>query len=86
MDLFRSHGRVFREGSELFTKVSWLQVMHGQRVSPRTYHPLTDLLDEAEIQNYLDEVEGVIAACTEVMPTHAAFIAENCAAAPIKAM
>jgi tryptophan halogenase len=86
MDLFRSHGRVFREGSELFTKVSWLQVMHGQRVSPRTYHPLTDLLDEAEIQSYLDEVEGVIAACTEVMPTHAAFIAENCAAAPIKAM
>ena len=81
MDLFRSHGRVYREGNELFTKVSWLQVMHGQRVRPTAYHPLTDLLSEEEIQTYLEEVEGVIAACTDVMPTHSQFIAENCAAA-----
>jgi len=80
MELFRSHGRVFREGNELFTKVSWLQVLHGQRITPRAHHPLTDLLSEEEIQTYLDEVEGVIAACTDVMPTHAQFIAENCAA------
>jgi tryptophan halogenase len=81
MELFRTHGRVFREGNELFTKVSWLQVMHGQRIRPASYHPLTDLLSEAEIAAYLDEVAGVIAACTEVMPTHAKFIAEHCAAA-----
>ena len=80
IDLFRSHGRVYREGNELFTKVSWLQVMHGQRIRPQAYHPLTDLLGEEEIQTYLEEVEGVIAACTEVMPTHARFIAEHCAA------
>ena len=81
MELFRTHGRVYREGNELFTKVSWLQVMHGQRIRPTAYHPLTDLLTEEEIQTYLEEVEGVIGACTEVMPSHAAFIAENCAAA-----
>ena len=80
MELFRSHGRVFREGNELFTKVSWLQVLHGQRITPRAHHPLTDLLSEEEIQTYLDEVEGVIAACADVMPTHAQFVAENCAA------
>jgi tryptophan halogenase len=83
MDLFRAHGRVFREGNELFAKVSWLQVMHGQRIRPLSYHPLTDLLNEQEIQDYLEEVAGVIAACTEVMPRHAKFIADNCAAAPI---
>jgi tryptophan 7-halogenase len=82
MDLFRSHGRVYREGSELFTKVSWLQVMHGQRIRPQAYHPLTDLLPEDEIQAYLDEVAGVIGACVDVMPTHAQFIADNCAARP----
>jgi tryptophan halogenase len=81
MELFRTHGRVFREGNELFTKVSWLQVMHGQRIRPASYHPLTDLLGEGEIAAYLDEVAGVIAACIEVMPTHAKFIAEHCAAA-----
>ncbi|MCY4756035.1 tryptophan halogenase family protein [Pelomonas aquatica] len=78
--LFGSHGRVYREGNELFTKVSWLQVMHGQRIRPQAYHPLTDLLPEDEIQTYLEEVEQVIAACVEVMPSHAAFIAEHCAA------
>jgi tryptophan halogenase len=80
MNLFRTHGRVYREGNELFTKVSWLQVLHGQRIRPESYHPLTDLLDEQEIQSYLEEVESVIGACVEVMPSHAAFIAEHCAA------
>ena len=86
LDLFRAHGRVFREGNELFAKVSWLQVMHGQRIRPLSYHPLADLLSEQEIQEYLEEVAGVISACTEVMPRHSKFIADNCAAAPIPAL
>jgi tryptophan halogenase len=85
IDLFRSHGRVYREGSELFMKPSWLQVLHGQRIRPQAYHPLADLLTESEIQDYLEEVEGVIAACTEVMPSHAQFIAEHCAARSVAA-
>ncbi|MBK7613299.1 MAG: tryptophan 7-halogenase [Burkholderiales bacterium] len=85
MDLFKAHGRVFREGNELFTKVSWVQVMHGQRLNPQSYHPLTDLLSEEEIQTYLEEVFGVIQACVDVMPTHARFIADNCASMPGKA-
>ena len=83
MDLYQSNGRVYREGNELFTKVSWLQVMHGQRLRPNSYHPLTDLLSEAEIQTYLEEVESVIDACVDVMPTHAEFIAKHCAAPPV---
>ena len=80
MDLFESRGRVHREGNELFTKISWLQVMHGQRIRPRSYHPLADLLPEDEIQSYLQEVEQVIATCVEIMPSHTKFIADNCAA------
>ncbi len=81
MRLFESRGRVYREGNELFTKISWLQVMLGQRIRPKSYHPLADLLPEAEVQAYLEEVEQVIAACVDVMPSHAKFIADNCAAA-----
>jgi tryptophan 7-halogenase len=82
IDLFRTHGRVFREGNELFTKISWLQVLHGQRVRPQAYHPLVDLRSEAEIAEYLDEVAGVIRACVNHMPSHNDFIARHCAAAP----
>jgi tryptophan 7-halogenase len=86
IELFQADGRVFRDGEELFSKISWLQVLHGQRVRPRKYHPLTDLLSEQEIAKYLDEVAGVIGACVDVMPSHAQFIADHCAAAPIRAL
>jgi tryptophan halogenase len=80
IDLYRSHGRVFREGNELFTKVSWLQVMHGQRIRAESYHPLADVLPDSEIDRYLNEVAGVIDACADYMPTHAQFVADHCAA------
>ena len=85
LKLYETDGRVFREGEELFAKTSWIQVMHGQRVRPAAYHPLTDLLSEQEIAAYLGEVAGVIGACVDVMPNHAKFIADHCAAAPIRA-
>ena len=83
MDVFQTNGRVFRESNELFTKGSWLQVMHGQGLRPKSYHPLVDLISEPEIQTYLDEVKGVIAACVKAMPKHATYIADHCAAAPM---
>ena len=84
MQLFQADGRVYRYGEELFNKPSWLQVMHGQRLRPASYHPLTDLLSEQEIATYLDEIAGVIGACVDVMPSHAKYIADHCAAAPIQ--
>jgi len=79
MDLFRSNGRVFREGNEMFAEVSWLQVMHGQRVPVAGYHPLVDVYPEAKIAEFLEGVHGVIGKCVEVMPGHDAFIARHCA-------
>ncbi|MRW92300.1 tryptophan halogenase [Duganella sp. FT80W] len=80
IDLFLTNGRVFREGMELFTKNNWIQVMHGQRMRPKSYHPLVDLTSEEEIKGFLDEVETVVANCANAMPTHAEFIAATCAA------
>ena len=54
MDLFRSNGRIFREGNELFAEPSWMQVMHGQRVEPRSYHALVDVYSEEKI----DRIHG----------------------------
>ncbi len=82
IDLYRSNGRVFREGGELFAEPSWLQVMQGQRIEPQGYHPLADLLTHDEVQAYVDNVEEVIRKCVAVMPTHAEFIAAECAAPP----
>ncbi len=80
MALYQQRGRIFRESSELFTEVGWLQVMNGQGLMPQAYNPLVDLYDEAEIQEFLKGIREVIDRCVEVMPDHAEFIRQHCAA------
>ena len=80
MDLYRSRGRIFREFGELFAEVAWLQVMHGQGIRAQAYHPLVDLATEAQVAEYLGNIHGVIQKCAAAMPSHADFIAGNCAA------
>lgn len=82
MALYRAHGRLLRLDDELFAEVAWLQVMQGQNLVPERYHPLTDLQSEDDTMAYLESVRSVIAKCVEVMPDHAAYIANNCAAKP----
>lgn len=83
MNLFRENGHVYRTADDLFNVFSWIEVMHGQRVRPKAYNPLVDLIPEPQIQQYLDEVAGVIKACVDVMPTHAEYIEAECKAKPV---
>ena len=80
IELFRSHGRVFREHEELFTESSWIQVLIGQGVLPRSYHPMVDLLSPEEITQMMGGVRTVLESCAAAMPGHAEFIARHCAA------
>jgi tryptophan halogenase len=80
MALYRSNGRIIREGDELFAEASWLQVMHGQRVRPAGYHPFADLRSKETVNAFLGDIKSVIGKCVDAMPTHAEFIAANCAA------
>ncbi len=80
MALFQSNGRVFRDGAELFVENSWLQVMVGQGLEPRAYHPFADLLPEDEVQAFLDNVKDVVSRCAAALPGHADFIERYCAA------
>ena len=57
MALYRSHGRIFREASELFTEVGWLQVMHGQGLRPEGYNALVDVYSEEQIREFLGGIE-----------------------------
>lgn len=79
IDLYRTHGRLFREGNELFSEVAWLQVLQGQGIETNSYHPLADLPTEESVGQYLDSVRSIIAKCVQVMPDHADYIARHCA-------
>jgi len=83
IDLFRSNGRIYRNNNELFGEVSWFQVMFGQHIRPRSYHPLADVKSEELIAKMITDVKRVMHGVVDLMPTHETFIAENCRAAPL---
>ena len=78
MRLFESSGRVFRDNDELFAVVSWLQVMQGQGIKPRRYHPLTHVLSEEENLEFMRVQKGLVDQAAAAMPAHADFIARHC--------
>ena len=80
IDLYRSNGRLFRKGDELFADASWLQVMHGQGLRASGYHPLVDQRSKEDIAVFLGQVQKTIRKCVDVMPTHEEYIAATCAA------
>ncbi len=82
LDLFRDSGRFYRNGDEMFAEISWVQVMVGQGILPRTYHPLVDQVPQADLERFMASVEQTIGHCADAMPPHQAFIDRYCAARP----
>jgi tryptophan halogenase len=80
IELFRSFGRVFRENEELFSEQSWIQVLLGQGIIPKSYHPLVDMMAEAEIKEFLANVRAVHLKAVAAMPRHMDFVREHCRA------
>ncbi len=78
--LFRDSGRFYRNAEEMFALTSWVEVMIGQRILPRSWHPAVDQLSDTELKQLMDGVQRVIANCVEAMPMHQQFIARCCAA------
>ncbi|WP_394686950.1 tryptophan halogenase family protein [uncultured Xanthomonas sp.] len=80
--LFRDSGRFYRNGDEMFAEISWVQVMVGQGILPRAYHPLVDQVPQADLERFMASVEQTIGHCADAMPPHQAFIDRYCAARP----
>ena len=83
MELFQKSGLVFREHEELFAETSWMQVMIGQDIMPRAYHPMVDTLSLDETRQMVAGTRGVLERSVEVMPTHREFIDRFCRAEPV---
>ena len=79
MQLFREGARVYSAQSDIFPEGSWVQVLLGQNVLPRTYHRLADSIGSAELHEYMSRVKGAVVNTVRKMPSHADFIATHCA-------
>jgi tryptophan halogenase len=80
IELFSRQGRIVRQPGDLFTEPSWLQVMHGQGLTPAAWHALANQFSVEECSGFLANVHTQLAAAAAALPTHQAYIAQHCAA------
>lgn len=80
IDLFRDSGRVFRYLNELFAENSWVQVMLGQGITPRSHHPSADLMGDEELSGFLDGIRNGVNRAVAPLPAHQAYVARYCPA------
>jgi tryptophan 7-halogenase len=80
IDHFRRYGRLVSDGSDLFGPASWLAVHIGQLNFPERHDPLVDLR-ATDGDAILARIHAAMASTADTLPTHAAFIAQHCAAA-----
>ncbi|NJC33039.1 tryptophan halogenase [Sphingomonas jejuensis] len=81
IELFRETGRVFRRNEELFGENSWVQVMMGQGIVPRSHHPIAEKLSDDELARLLSTLRETVRKSVAGMPNHAAYVASYCGAA-----
>ena len=85
IEIFRAHGRIFRDNLELFNDTSWFAAMVYQGIKARSYDPMVDEMDETELKQRMEHIRAIIGNSVDTMPDHWNFIARNCAAEPVPA-
>ena len=72
--LFRDAAHAFQDSHDLFAVNSWVQVMLGQGLIPRNYHPAVLQMPEDRLRESLDAVRARIGRAVAAMPTHEAWL------------
>ncbi len=80
IELFRQAGRVFKVPTELFGENSWVQVMLGQGLLPEQYHPIVNMMSDAELEAFLYGIHGSVRGLVSQLPGHQQFIDYYCRA------
>lgn len=74
IELFKMTGHFIDEPNDLFKLASWAQVLIGQNIIPKSYHPFVDMVSENDIANYLKNIRFIVQDTTKQMPPYAQFL------------
>lgn len=74
--LFKENGRLFREQNDLFLESSWLQVMVGQGIIPKDYHPIANNFSIDKLEGILNNMKNIKNKPLSHLPLHDDFLAE----------
>jgi tryptophan halogenase len=79
--LFRDGGYAYQAADELFRVDSWVQVMLGQRLLPRSHHAIGELMPPEPLRQALASMAANIDAAVAKLPQHQAYLERFCASA-----
>ncbi len=80
MKLFSSNGLLYKDAEDLFRESSWVQVMVGQGLVPKSFHAMANRISSEQLNNFLSDVKKLIARATNDLPQHQDFIEAHCKA------
>jgi tryptophan halogenase len=80
IQLFRETAYAWQGDGELFRVDSWTQVMLGQRIKPRAYHPAARVLSDQDLTRFLTDYRTSITQTVARMPSHQDFVNQYCKA------
>lgn len=80
--LFQDAAHAYQAPDDLFRVASWLQVLFGQELAPRTYHRMAELIPDDKLARALGDLKGSIDRAVEALPTHQDFIDAYCREEP----
>lgn len=84
IDLFVQSAQVYKTDQELFGEASWLQVMIGQGLMPKEYHPIVDNMSDEELAGFLNTIKSTIQRRVNSLPNHVDFIQNYCRSAEMR--
>ena len=79
--LFARNGHLYRDADDLFREASWIQVMLGQNVEPRGWHRQADSLTDAQLSQFMGDVQTLVGNAVAPLPDHGDFVARHAASA-----
>jgi tryptophan halogenase len=77
--LFRDGAYAYQAADELFRVDSWVQVMLGQRLTPRSHHAIAELMPSEPLRQALASMAANIDAAVAKLPLHQAYLERFCA-------
>jgi tryptophan halogenase len=76
--MFDASGKVYKHGNELFGESSWIQVMMGQGLAPKQYHPIVDMMEDEELEHFLGNIKLKAKQKVANLPDHYDFVQNYC--------
>lgn len=76
--LFQESAQAYQAPDDLFRVASWMQVLFGQELAPRTYHRMAELIPDDRLAQALGDLKGSIDRAVAALPAHQSFVESYC--------